>query len=60
MKDPGWGRQKALVYTSLFVTCAYAQSECLNFCLVGLMYVFGHVFDMFHYCQFICFIYTQH
>lgn len=24
MKDPGWGRQKALVYTSLFVICAYA------------------------------------
>lgn len=42
MKDPGWGRQKALVYTSLFVICAYAQSESLNFCLVGLMYIFGH------------------
>lgn len=33
MKDSRWGatdRQKALVYTSLPVICAYVQSESLN------------------------------
>lgn len=43
----------------LFVPMYSLNLQISDFCLVGFMYVFDHIFDMFHYCQFIYIIYTQ-
>lgn len=63
VKDPRWGdidRQKALVYTSALSTIC-VKSKSLNYWVLSCqIYAFGHIFDMFHYCQFIYMQWLQH